>query len=68
MPTTRRRAIHSVRAIPVMAVRERRCAVYVLGARNVHARVLGEEAGGFEEDVDVLHGHAAKPKGQQSRL
>lgn len=70
MPATRRRTIRSVRAIPipVAAVGKRRCAVCVLGSRDVHARVLGEEAIGFEEDVDVLHGHTAKPKGQQSRL
>lgn len=68
MPTTRRRTIRSVHAIPVVAVGECRCAENVLGARNVHARILGEEAVGFEEDIDVLHGHTAKPKGQQSRL
>lgn len=36
--------------------------MYVLGARNVHARVLVEEVVGFENNVEVLHGHTAKPK------
>ena len=70
MPATRR-TVRTVRAIPVVPVPvsvsvpvcERGSAVDVLGTRNVHARVLGEETVGFEEDADVLHGHTAMPKG-----
>ena len=40
--------------------------MYVLGTRNVHARVLGEEAGGFEEDTDVLHGHTVQTSQQRT--
>ena len=61
MTATSRRTVRSVRAISVIPISKRRRAVYVLGSRNIHARVLDEEAVGFEEDVDVLHGHTAKP-------
>lgn len=68
MPATRRRTVRAVRAVPLVPVGEGRCAVYVLGARNVHARVLGEEVVGLKEDVDVFHRHTEKPKSQQRRL
>lgn len=47
---------------------KRRCAIHVLGTRNVHARVLGEETVGLEEDTDMLHGHTAKPKQKLARV
>jgi len=65
MAATRRGTVRSVGAIPMVPIGERGSAVYILGTRNVHTRVLGEEAVGFEEDADVLHGHTTKPKGQQ---
>lgn len=65
MAATRRTIGESVGAVHRGAVHgavvgKRRRAVGVLGAWNVHARVLGEEAVGLEENTDVLHGHAGK--------
>lgn len=68
VPATRRRVIRSVRAISVGPVGEGRCAEFVLGARNVHARVLGEEVVGLEEDEEALHRHTEKSKSQKWRL
>ena len=53
MTATSRRTVRSVRAISVIPVSKRKRAVHALGARNVHARVLDQEAVGATQDYLV---------------